>query len=327
MGRMTETDPAASVAVLPGPLALGLDAGGTQTRWALVDADGALRARGSGAAITGLMLGSDEGRAQLDAALRGIAAQVAQQQPGARIAAVKGGLTGFDGDALAALRAVAAPALGVAPAAVQACSDIELACRAAFAPGQGLVVYAGTGSAAAFVAADGRLHRAGGHGVVIDDAGGGYWLARRALRAVWRAEDAEPGSAEKMPLGRALFARIGSSSWPATRQWVYGASRGELGTLAVAVGEAAAQGDETALALLRKAGVELARLARVLHRRLQAQGLAGPELPVATAGRVFALHPLVGDTLRAVLPPTTPLRCAEVDTALAAARLAAGALA
>jgi hypothetical protein len=46
-------------------LHLGLDAGGTQTRWALADANGALQAEGSAPPITGLMLLDAPGRAAL----------------------------------------------------------------------------------------------------------------------------------------------------------------------------------------------------------------------------------------------------------------------
>jgi N-acetylglucosamine kinase-like BadF-type ATPase len=156
-------------------LHLGLDAGGTQTRWALADATGALQAEGSAPPITGLMLLDAPGRAALAEALRAL---VAALPAGTVLRSAWAGVTGFD----AALAAELAPALGLPPAAVRVCSDIELACRAAFAPGEGLVVYAGTGSIAALLAADGTLHRAGGRGAVIDDAGGGHWIARQALQ-------------------------------------------------------------------------------------------------------------------------------------------------
>ena len=120
------------------------------------------------------------------------------------------------------------------------------------------------GSFAARLGADGRLLRAGGRGGLIDDAGSGPWIAREALKAVWRAEDVAPGAWRGSPLARALFERIGGSDWDATRAWVYGGARarGELGTLAVAVADAAAQ-DPDARRLLERAGAELARLVNV----------------------------------------------------------------
>jgi glucosamine kinase len=106
-----------------------------------------------------------------------------------------------------------------------------------------------------------------------------------------------------------------------TRQRVYTASRGELGQLALAVATAANAGDATALALLQRAGWELARLVRVLAQRL-ARPPAGPN-PVLLAGRVFDLHPAVQPALAQALPPQTPLQRISTPSHHAAAGLAA----
>ncbi|MDP1900196.1 MAG: BadF/BadG/BcrA/BcrD ATPase family protein [Rubrivivax sp.] len=293
----------------PPPAGLGLDAGGTRTRWALGGADGALIAQGQAAGWSGLQLDSTEGRAQIAATLGEIA------RASGPVRAVVAGVTGFDATQGPAFCALAASAFGVAPAAVRAFSDIELACHAAFAPGEGYVVYAGTGSVAAFIDAQGALHRAGGRGVVIDDAGGGHWIARQALRQIWRAEDEAPGAWQASPLARRVFEQIGGSDWAATRRWAYGASRGELGTLALAVA-AAAEDDPAALALLHEAGRELARLGAALTHRF------GPR-PLALAGRVFELHPAIEQNLRAALPAGSELRRSRLPAHHTAARLAA----
>lgn len=303
MPAVTPTPPAPA-------LHLGLDAGGTQTRWALADASGALVAEGTAPPVSGLMLVDDAGRAALAEALRALRAAL---PAGTALRSAWAGVTGVD----PALATPLATALGLPLDAVQVSSDIELACRAAWAPGEGLLVYAGTGSIAALWAADGTLHRAGGRGAVIDDAGGGHWLAREALKLVWRAEDAAPGAGLGTPLGRALAQAVGGTDWAATRAFVYGASRGELGTLALAVAAAAHEGDAAAMALLQQAGHELARLAQALHGRL------GAGLPVALAGRVFDLHPAIEATLRAALPGVAVHRSTE-PAHWAAARLAAG---
>jgi N-acetylglucosamine kinase-like BadF-type ATPase len=297
---------------------LGLDAGGTHTRWALADASGALLAEGQVAPLSGLQLASAEGCAHIDATLGDIAGALRQPRVPS-VTAVVAGATGLDESLHAAFAARIAQALGLAPSAVQAMTDIELLCRAAFAPGAGGVLYAGTGSVAAFLDAGQQLHRAGGHGVVIDDAGGGHWIACQALRQVWRAEDEAPGSWRRSALAQALFQRVGGSAWAQTRHWVYGASRGELGTLALAVAEAAPH-DPAALALLQAAGTELARLVQVLHRRLPAQ-----PLDWALAGRVFALHPAIEtalrSALRSALPEGTRLQSLTQHAHHAAARL------
>ena len=292
-------------------LQLGLDAGGTQTRWAVADASGALQAEGIAASLGGLQLHSAEGREHWRATLADIA------QATGPLRSALAGVTGLDDAQAPLLRELAGAAFGIAPGAVQAMNAIELACRAAFAPGAGGVVYAGTGSVAAFIDAQGELHRAGGRGAVIDDAGGGHWIAREALRQIWRAEDAAPGAWRDSALAQRVFAQIGGAQWAQTRQWVYGATRGELGTLALAVAQAAAADqDPAALALLHEAGTELARLALALHHRF------GP-LPLALAGRVFELHPAVEAGLRAALPASAALHRLSTAPHHAAARLAA----
>ena len=297
-------------AALPG---LGLDAGGTQTRWALADSAGALLAQGTAAGISGLQLDNAAGRAAMATTLQEIARATGP------VRAVVAGVTGFDETQQPQMCTMLAAALKLdsQPAqAVRAMNDIELACHAAFAPGEGYVVYAGTGSVAAFVDAHGQLHRAGGRGSLIDDAGGGHWIAREALRRVWRAEDHAPGAWQQSLLARKVFAHIGGSDWAQSRQWVYNASRGELGLLALAVADAAAEHDAEALALLHDAGSELARLARALLQR------HGPR-PLALAGRVFMLHPTVEAALRGALPPDSVITRSNEVPHQAAARLAA----
>ena len=299
----------------PSPHGLGLDAGGTQTRWALAAADGTLLGEGRVAAVSGLQLDHAAGRDAVAAALRDIATALAPLGGAGRVVA---GVTGLEDAQAPPFGELAAAALGLQPAAVRTMSDIELACHAAFEPGGGVVLYAGTGSIAAHVDRHGVIHRAGGRGAVIDDAGGGHWIARGALRQIWRAEDAAPGSWPQSPLARRVFDHIGGADWAQTRHWVYsgpGASRGEMGRLALAVA-AAADEDPTALALLHAAGSELARLARAMRQRLGV-------LPLALAGRVFDLHPAIEHSLRLALPADTPVRRLTLPAHHAAARLAA----
>src|SRR5690242_19034588 len=84
-------------------LGLGIDAGGTQTRWSLARG-GAIVATGSSAALTALSMGTEAGRARMREVLDEIAAAVLAVGSPTRIVA---GLTGFDDgperDALAAL--------------------------------------------------------------------------------------------------------------------------------------------------------------------------------------------------------------------------------
>ena len=280
----------------------------------MADASGAVQRQGQVAGISALQLQDDGGRASVAAALAEIAAAAGPVQ------AVVAGLTGFDAAQQPALRERLAIAFGVQAYAVQAMSDIELLCHAAFAPGDGYVVYAGTGSIAAFIDAQGVLQRAGGRGAVIDDAGGGHWIAREALRQIWRAEDSAPGAWRQSPLARRVFERLGGSDWAQTRQWVYcaSASRGEIGTLALAVAVAAvADEDPAALAILQAAGTELARLAAALVQRFGAR-------PVVLSGRVFELHPIIQLRLEQALPAGMSIHRLMQAAHVEGARMAAG---
>jgi N-acetylglucosamine kinase-like BadF-type ATPase len=230
-----------------------------------------------------------------------------------RPARVRAGLTGFGGDG-DQLQRWLGELFGIAPDAITLCNDIEIAYRASFKPGEGYLVYAGTGSIGAFIDTGGEFHRAGGRGVVLDDGGGGFWIAREALRQIWRKEDEQPGSWASSPMAQAVFQHVGGSDWSFSREFIYHRERGEVGKLALAVA-ASAERDPQAAAILREAGHELARLAMALIRRF------GPR-PVALAGRAAELHPVIVETMRADLPPHTALSQTGLRAHHAAARLA-----
>lgn len=289
---------------------LGIDAGGTQTRWALADAAGAIVAEGAVDGMSATQMGNDAGRDAVRAVFATLAAQVLAA---GRPVAVCAGLTGFDGAAGLPAQWLA-ELLNVAPATVTVRSDIEIAYLDGFAPGEGYLVYAGTGSIAAWIAADGQFHRAGGRGVTLDDGGGGFWIAREAMRHIWRLEDEEPGAWRRSAMARAVFDHVGGSDWALSRQFIYGQERGAIGRLALAVA-ASADADPVARGILEEAGRELARIALALVRRY------GPR-PIALAGRAATLHPLIALAMRAALPEALLLTQRATQAHHAAARIA-----
>lgn len=295
-------------------LGLGLDAGGTQTRWALAAPDGAVLAEGAVDGFTALQLRQPGGAAQVAEVLRTLATAIA---PHGAVYAAHAGVTGFGGVQESAghdLQALMAQHLGLPPERVGLSTDMELACLSLFAPGQGYLVYAGTGSIAGYVDERGEFQRAGGRGGILDDGGGGYWIAREALRLIWRLEDERPGAWRDSPMAQAVFDRIGGSDWALTRQLVYGAGRGDMGLLALAVA-ATADVDPAALAIVRGAGEELARLGNALVQRFGVK-------PLALGGRVAQLHPLIAQTMQDHLHAGCELRVAHLQAHVAAARMA-----
>ena len=292
-------------------IGLGIDAGGTQTRWALAARDGAILAEGTVAGLSALQMSKPDGRASVHATFTTLAREVlAHAQP----SRVRAGLTGFGGDG-EQLTGWLAELLGIQADAIAMCNDIDIAYRACFLPGEGYLVYAGTGSIGAFIDADGNFHRAGGRGVMLDDGGGGFWIAREALRHIWRREDEAPGSWEDSPMARAVFEHVGGSDWAHSRQFIYGQERGEVGKLALAVAASAGK-DPAADAILLEAGRELGRLARALIERF------GPR-PVALSGRAADLHPAIAASMRSILPAGTIVTQSAMRAHHAAARLAA----
>ena len=289
---------------------MGIDAGGTQTRWALAAPGGAILAEGTVAGLSALQMATPHGREAVRATFEELAAAVLQHANPVRVQA---GLTGFGGDG-ELLQGWLAVLLGVAPGAVVLCNDIEIAYRASFAPGEGYLVYAGTGSIGAFIDEHNVFHRAGGRGVVLDDGGGGFWIAREALRHIWRNEDERPGCWQDSPMAHAVFEHIGGADWAQSRQFIYQNERGTVGKLALAVA-ASVERDPAARAILADAGRELARLALALIARFGAR-------PVALAGRAAELHPVIAGTMRAALPADTAFSRTAMRAHHAAARLA-----
>jgi N-acetylglucosamine kinase-like BadF-type ATPase len=312
------------------PVGLGIDCGGSGTRWRLVrrGPDGLDEALGDG------QLGPLSGLAFLpgaDAAVRDAGsariAQLAREVRGALRAAgagpapdaIRAGVTGLsDGDAAA--RSVCrgmAEAIGTPADRVHVLNDMSLAFLSHFPAGAGILVYAGTGAIAVHVDADGRLLRAGGHGYLVDDAGGGYWIGREALRAVLREADRRGRPAEG-PLAEAIYAALGAHAWPELRRIVYRGGRTRIASLTPAVGAALAAGDPVAAAIVRDAGGELARLARVLLARL------GRRETVALAGGTARLGAPLVTAVAGALPAGIRLDVASIDPASTAARWALG---
>ena len=298
------------IANTKGAPGLGIDAGGTRTRWALASIDGVILAEGEVAGLSALQMASAEGRASVQATLALLAQQVRRH---AQPLSIRAGVTGFGGGD--ELQQLIARVFDLAPGAVTISSDIEIAYLDSFAPGQGYLVYAGTGSIGAYIDSASQFHRAGGRGVLLDDGGGGYWIAREALRHIWRAEDESPGAWRASPMAHAVFAQIGGDDWALSRQFIYGHERGAVGKLAIAVAASAAS-DPVALAILEEAGRELARLALALCGRF---GLR----PVALSGRAASLHATIYTSMRTALPDAISLTHSGGFAHHAAARIAA----
>jgi N-acetylglucosamine kinase-like BadF-type ATPase len=288
---------------------LGLDVGGTASRYVVVDDTGAEILRGAGPAATGHLFSPAE-RGRFTTLVTDIAGRVPP------IAAVHAGITGYGDSVEADTKSIVAEAFVITASAVTCSDDMDLAYHAVFAPGQGHVIAAGTGTIGLHIAPDGSAIRVGGRGILIDDAGSGSWIALTAINRLYRRIDEAGGPADAAILAKHLYAAIGGTGWDDVRAAIYGRDRGAIGELAQAVAAAAREGDPLATAVLGDAVTELARLARALIAR------AG-RLPVAYVGRVPDLHPMIATGLRDALRDIT-VSFPKIDAALHAARMARG---
>jgi glucosamine kinase len=295
-------------------LGLGIDAGGTATRWRLADDQGRCLAQGDAEPLTGhLFSAAAEERARQ--IILDMAQTVLRQGKPLSIIA---GITGLTREtpSEAKMRGLFAEIFELPNDRVFVAEDMWIAYLSYFALGEGILVYSGTGSIGYYLSETKDVIRVGGRGNLIDDGGSGFWIAREALKAVLRKEEESPGEGWGSTLGQRLANALGGTDWNLVRSYVYGGDRGKIGFLAKAVGEAAKDDDETALRILRSAGEELARLANSLTKRI------GPR-PVALAGGSSRLHPIVAEAFRNDLITPVEFITTDLDAALTAAKLAA----
>lgn len=292
---------------------LGIETGGTGSRWCLSSPSGVILARGEMEPMTGHVFT----QAERDRVANIFTRLAAELDGIGRPAAIIAGVTGLGPES--AVRAVfseiLANAFGCAEAKILVVDDMWLGYRARFQPGEGIIVYSGTGSIGYHLSAEGEIIRAGGRGVLLDDGGSAAWIAAAALRGLLRREDEAPGSGWDSALGKALAQALGGASWDAVRTHVYGGDRGSLGLLARAVAAAAEAGDAVAAEIFAQAGEELARLGLALRARVGAK-------PVAICGRAATLSPLIAQRFRALVAPPITLDQMQVDVPGCAAILA-----
>lgn len=270
-------------------LLLSLDMGASSSKWALYRG-GALVAEGRAAPLAAHLY-TPAARQQLAHELSTLR-RALPLMPNAVVA----GVTGLPSEYAPQLSAELASEFGLSRSRVCVTDDMHLAYAAHFPSGLGTLVYAGTGSVAYHRTAAGEVVRAGGHGYLLDDAGGAFWQGRQGLKAALRrADEQQPDT----PLTDALYAAVGSRHWPQIRAYVYGEGRAAVARLAPAVHGAALGGDPEALCIQRRAGQELARLCRAALRRSRSR-------EVAAAGGAF--NPLILAAFRETLDPAVILR-------------------
>ena len=165
---------------------LGFDGGGTKTSCVLADLQGSVLARGSAGPSNPLRAGFSRAWFSL-----GEAADCVLAQKKIRAGYIRGICAGLGGAGSAGAKRSVTSFFkrGYPNALVHVTTDLEIALEAAFGPGEGIVLLAGTGSAAFGRDVNGKTARAGGRGPWFSDEGSAFDVGRRAIGAALRAEE------------------------------------------------------------------------------------------------------------------------------------------
>jgi glucosamine kinase len=281
-----------SGAAFPGVLAI--DGGGSFTRAWVVERNGVVRARGSAGPANPHSVGWDGAAAALRQAVAGTGLR-------ATFAAVHVGLAGVGSDdARRRLRALIAEEGLAAPDGIGVGHDLDTALAGGLAGEPGVVLVAGTGSAAYGVNREGRAVQAGGWGPWLDDGGSAWWLVLEAMRAVVRSLD---GRGPATGLESELRGALGARDWREVLNRLHGGGldRAAVAALAPRVLSLAEAGDAVAGALCDCGAAELAALAGTVMRRLFPDGVAR----IVTVGGL-AENGNYGHRLRAAIEREVP---------------------
>jgi N-acetylglucosamine kinase-like BadF-type ATPase len=294
---------------------LGFDGGGTKTECVLADSSGAVLARSFGGPSNPLRAGFTKAWFALsetaDVVLR------RQKIRADDITAVCAGLGGASRTGV--VNQVTSFLKRSFPAAsVKVTTDLEIGLAAAFGDEKGILLVAGTGSAAFGRDADGRTARAGGRGPWFSDEGSAFEIGRAAMRAVTLAED---GRGPATALSNRIFTWNNTTNWDGLLDQASKDADAIFPRTFPLVAQLADRGDVVCCEILAGAANSLASLADAVVREL---GWREHDVPIAKLGGVYGRSKYFDGKIDAAI--TTALPRArfvpiEISPAEAAARM------
>lgn len=306
------------------PVYLGVDGGGTKTRFALIDGDGRLLGEAEFGTTYHPHVGLDGVRAILAQGVADVLGTAHRTL--ADIGHAFFGLPAYGEDSRAMAELQACPATILGHDRYTCDNDMVCGWAGSLACADGINIVAGTGSIG-YGQRQGIAARAGGWGEAFSDEGSAYWIATRGLNAYSRMSD---GRLPKGPLHAIFNAHFQLDNDLDICAHVYGGNnyaRGDLAQLSRQVAEAARAGDDVAAAIFRDAGRELAYICNTLRLALHFE--AGEPVPVSYSGGAFNAGELLLTPLRDALAAASPhfdmrlpLHVPHYGAALYAARLA-----
>jgi glucosamine kinase len=272
------------------PYYLGIDGGGTKTTCVVGD-ESQLLATATAGPSNIVRVGEAQARQSLQQSVRQACAAA-----GITPAQVAHTCVGGSGAARPEIAAIIRRTLAeILPTPIDVVGDIQTSLEAAFGPGPGVIVIAGTGSIAYGRDRHGHTTRAGGWGFAIGDEGSAHWIGRTAVSAVLRAADPRDlTSTHPVPPQAASLAAVLCKSWGVTSLDDLARAANSISPPDFAALFPAVAGSEDALArqVLARAAAELAHVVAAVSHRLFPKEDAAP-IPVAMTGGVFRHSPPV----------------------------------
>jgi N-acetylglucosamine kinase-like BadF-type ATPase len=262
-------------------LYFGIDGGQSSTKALLADETGKVIGRGRGGPCN--HVGSMEGRAKFLSAvgdcLRQAYHEAGLESTSVRFASVCLGLSGGAEDKEAYIKEL------IPSERYKLTHDAEIALIGGTAGEPGIIIIAGTGSIAFGRNGQMQTARAGGWGYIFGDEGGGFDLARQGLR---RALQYEEGWGPPTVLHKALLEASGAASANALLHELYNKfDRQQIAGYAKLVTNAAEQGDEVALEVLKTAAESLTSYVTGVYNQLFKKG---ETVQIVAVGGVFKSH-------------------------------------
>jgi N-acetylglucosamine kinase-like BadF-type ATPase len=281
---------------------LGIDAGASATQWALINENG-LVASGVQEAMDGHLY-----RQASVERMKKVLSEIAQEISGIKVSSVYMGITGVMHDG-----SIENEIDGVFNCQSTVVSDIELAYRANFSAGEGILLYAGTGSVSYAIDQSGQVHKIGGWGYLLGDEGAGYWIGKEAIRlALFQLESKK--TILEGSLSHQVLNAMQANDWETVKTYVYANDRSEIAALSRIVDSAATSGDADAVSILNKAASHLAELVDRIDKNLERKSL-----PVKFTGGISGSKSLYSELEKFL---RMRVSISKVDIAFRAAELA-----
>lgn len=261
-------------------LYLLVDGGKTKTEAVIVDSNGSEIAKSRGPGLE--IIGSVNGYERVVDSLRTTFDQLPQT---ARFAGVAFGLNGAQAPSASSDLAAKAISSLVKADRFTIASDVVMNYLGALGNQPGVVVAAGTGAVVMAISRQGVPYRIDGDGPLFADRGSGHEIGRQGLKIAAMVDDGLPGSAA---LHKAMIQRFGTLE--NTVNSVFGAPNPieVVASFSKDVVDAAKEGDEMSIEILRCAAQDLAMNLQAAARRSK---LAGAPFSIPRLAESLTLGP------------------------------------